>query len=242
MNDLRWGRRAFLKRACKALPVRAFWLSCLKRVSAENTPQKVPKRATGALAVRHTSAVLLNVRTMGAKGDGSTKDTLALQQALDRCVLLGGGEVVVPAGDYLTGALTIRSNTTLRLEEGASLLGSPDIADYPSPRCGGKAAGSKDMARSSLHKTRRTSSLPARARSLPAPRSKAASAMQMVPRWCTRVLPRERGLPTLMGPRTWQDRTSCAIPPCWSSLAARTCLLKMCLRRATTCGPPSGLL
>lgn len=68
---------------------------------------------------------------MGAVGDGSTKDTLALQQALDRCVLLGGGEVLVPAGSYLTGALVLRSNTTLRLEEGASLLGSPDIAEYP---------------------------------------------------------------------------------------------------------------
>ncbi len=45
--------------------------------------------------------------------------------------MLGGGEVVVPAGDYLTGALVLRSNVLLRIEDGASLLGSGDMADYP---------------------------------------------------------------------------------------------------------------
>ena len=64
-------------------------------------------------------------------GDGTTKDTAAIQQALDRCSVLGGGEVLVPAGQYLTGALVLRSNTTLRLGENADLMGSPDLADYP---------------------------------------------------------------------------------------------------------------
>jgi polygalacturonase len=73
----------------------------------------------------------LNVRDFGAKGDGETKDTAALQQAIDRCSVLGGGEVVVPAGNYLTGALALRSHTILRLEKEASIIGSPDLADYP---------------------------------------------------------------------------------------------------------------
>jgi polygalacturonase len=60
-----------------------------------------------------------------------TKDTAAFQQALDRCSVLGGGEVVVPAGNYLTGALALRSKTVLRLEKDAAILGSPDFADYP---------------------------------------------------------------------------------------------------------------
>ena len=38
---------------------------------------------------------------------------------------------MVPAGDYATGALVLRSNVMLRIEEGASLLGSGDMADYP---------------------------------------------------------------------------------------------------------------
>jgi polygalacturonase len=71
------------------------------------------------------------VRDFGAVGDGKTKDTLALQQAIDRCAVLGGGEVVVPAGGYATGALELRSHVVLRIEDGASLLGSGEMNDYP---------------------------------------------------------------------------------------------------------------
>jgi polygalacturonase len=73
----------------------------------------------------------LNVRDFGASGDGVTKDTAALQLALDRCWVLGGGEVLLPAGNYLTGAIAIRSNTILRLAKDATISGSPDFADYP---------------------------------------------------------------------------------------------------------------
>jgi polygalacturonase len=73
----------------------------------------------------------IDPRELGAKGDGVTKDTQAIQQALDRCAVLGGGEVVVSPGTYLIGAIRIGSRTTLRLAEGATLQGSPDKADYP---------------------------------------------------------------------------------------------------------------
>lgn len=73
----------------------------------------------------------LDPRSFGAKGDGATKDTAALQRALDRCAVLGGGTVLVSGGRYLTGALRMGSNTVLRIDEGAALLGSPDLADYP---------------------------------------------------------------------------------------------------------------
>jgi polygalacturonase len=73
----------------------------------------------------------LNVRDFGAKGDGQTKDTVAVQKALDTCTSAGGGTVIVPSGNYLLGSVVIGSNTTLQLERGANLSGSPDIADYP---------------------------------------------------------------------------------------------------------------
>ena len=76
-------------------------------------------------------SLTLNVRDFGARGDGTTKDTAAIQQALDRCSVLGGGTVLVPSGGYLTGAVALRSNTLLRLEKDAAILGSPDPADYP---------------------------------------------------------------------------------------------------------------
>ncbi len=74
--------------------------------------------------------VTLNVRDFGAKADGLTKDTAAFQEALDRCAVLGG-EVLVPAGNYRTGAIALRSNTLLRLEKDAIISGTPDFADYP---------------------------------------------------------------------------------------------------------------
>jgi polygalacturonase len=79
-----------------------------------------------------TGPARLNVRDdpFAAKGDGTRKDTLAFQTALDRCGVLGGGEVLVPAGQYLIGSIQLRTNTLLRLSEGAVLMGSPDMADY----------------------------------------------------------------------------------------------------------------
>ncbi len=83
---------------------------------------------TGCSTLR---AVPYSTTPVGAIGDGKTKNTDALQLALNRCAAMSGGEVVVPAGDFLTGSLTIGSNTTLRLSKGATLIGSPDPNDYP---------------------------------------------------------------------------------------------------------------
>jgi polygalacturonase len=73
----------------------------------------------------------LNVLDFGAKGDGVTKNTAALQKALDACGENGGGTVLVPEGVFLTGSLRLSANTTLLLTPRTDLLGSPDIADYP---------------------------------------------------------------------------------------------------------------
>ena len=77
------------------------------------------------------SGLTLNVRDFGATGDGTTKDTLSIQQVIDRCWVLGGGEVIVPAGNYLIGAIALRSNTLIRLDKDATLMGTPDFSDYP---------------------------------------------------------------------------------------------------------------
>jgi len=70
-------------------------------------------------------------RGLGAKGDGKTKDTAALQGAIDACAAQGGGTVNLIAGTYVSAPLVLKSNVTLRLEKGATILGSPDHGDYP---------------------------------------------------------------------------------------------------------------
>lgn len=73
-----------------------------------------------------------DITKYGAKGDGTTKDTAAVQKAIDECTAgKGGGTVEVPSGTFVIAPITLKSNMTLHLAKGATLLGSPDISDYP---------------------------------------------------------------------------------------------------------------
>jgi polygalacturonase len=72
-----------------------------------------------------------DVRAVGAKGDGTTKDTVAVQKAIDECAGAGGGTVKVTAGTYLIGPIVLKSDIVLDLESGATLLGSQERKDYP---------------------------------------------------------------------------------------------------------------
>jgi len=67
----------------------------------------------------------------GAVGDGKTLCTQAIQKAIDACAAAGGGRVSLPAGTFLSGTIYLKSRVTLALEEGCTLLGSPNLADYP---------------------------------------------------------------------------------------------------------------
>jgi exo-poly-alpha-galacturonosidase len=67
-----------------------------------------------------------------AVADGTTLNTAAIQAAIDACP--PGGKVLVPAGRFKTGALFLKSNMTLEIAEGATLLGSENAADYPLER------------------------------------------------------------------------------------------------------------
>lgn len=72
-----------------------------------------------------------NVNKYGAKGDGVTLDTQALQDTIEAAARAGGGTVWIEAGNYVTGSLLMRDNVALWLEPGATLLGSENPADYP---------------------------------------------------------------------------------------------------------------
>jgi len=71
-----------------------------------------------------------NIRDFGAKGDGTTLDTAAVQAAIDACSKDQGGTVLAPAGVFLIGMVELKSNVTLHVAAGAKLLGTADGKQY----------------------------------------------------------------------------------------------------------------
>jgi polygalacturonase len=84
------------------------------------------------LAAPMFAAKVCDVRKYGAKGDGTTKDTKAIQAAIDDCARQKkGGTVTLNGGTFLSAPIVLKSNTSLNLAGGATLLGSKDFDDYP---------------------------------------------------------------------------------------------------------------
>ncbi|HTD93079.1 MAG TPA: glycosyl hydrolase family 28 protein, partial [Chitinophagaceae bacterium] len=75
-------------------------------------------------------ARVYNIRDFGAVGDGKTLNTVAIQKAIDACYNAKGGTVLIPAGDFLSGTLELKSEVTIHLSAGGKLLGSPRREDY----------------------------------------------------------------------------------------------------------------
>jgi polygalacturonase len=83
-----------------------------------------------ALHTAGACAADIDAVAYGAKGDGTTMNTAAIQRAIDAAAK-EGGTVVFPAGTYLTGSIFVKSGVTLKLDKGVTLRGSQRIEDYP---------------------------------------------------------------------------------------------------------------
>ena len=70
------------------------------------------------------------ITDFGAVGDGKTVNTEAIAKALDHLKTAGGGELVIPKGEFISGKIILIDNLTIRLEDGAVLKASPDIKDH----------------------------------------------------------------------------------------------------------------
>jgi polygalacturonase len=84
-----------------------------------------------ALARPASAAAACDPAQYGARADGVTKDTMAIQRAIDTCAAQGGGTVTLSHGIYVSAPIVLKSNIVLDIAAGATLLGSPDHGDYP---------------------------------------------------------------------------------------------------------------
>lgn len=91
-------------------------------------------------------APIFNPRSFGATGDGKKLDTQAFNAAIDACHAGGGGLVYASPGIYLCGTIILKSNVTLYLEAGCTVLGSTNTADFSNePGPGGGDANQKHL-------------------------------------------------------------------------------------------------
>jgi polygalacturonase len=77
------------------------------------------------------AATVCDARAYGAKADGTTMDTNAIQAAIDACAKKGGGKVRLDGGTFLSGPIVLKSNIDLEIAKGTTLQGSSKHEDYP---------------------------------------------------------------------------------------------------------------
>ncbi|MEP6673785.1 MAG: glycoside hydrolase family 28 protein [Ferruginibacter sp.] len=82
-----------------------------------------------------------SITDYAAVNDGKTLNTAAFAKAIDVCNKAGGGKVVVPAGNWLTGPIELKSNVNLHLEKDAMILFTKDHSQYPMIKVGGSTNG-----------------------------------------------------------------------------------------------------
>jgi hypothetical protein len=100
-----------------------------------NSVEKTLKPLMDAVAaedIAYKNTRIFEVAAYGAVADGTTKNTQAIQKAIDACSAAGGGRVHFAKGDYLTGMIFLKAGAVLDLDAGARILGSTSLADYPS--------------------------------------------------------------------------------------------------------------
>jgi polygalacturonase len=76
----------------------------------------------GLLLCTQVQAKFYDIREFGAVGDGTTLDTDAINKAIEAAAAAGGGTVYFPAGTYASFSIRLKSNISLYLDHGATLL------------------------------------------------------------------------------------------------------------------------
>lgn len=122
-------RRAFIHRAGAA----AALSFCGNTFASGSSAEAWQRAADIARNIRPPviPARVFDIRKFGAVPDGTTLNTGAIARAIEACAQAGGGRVVVPAGTFLTGAIHLKSNVNLHVEEAATLRFDTNPASYP---------------------------------------------------------------------------------------------------------------
>ncbi|MBE0534133.1 MAG: glycoside hydrolase family 28 protein [Phycisphaerae bacterium] len=94
-------------------------------------PVLVWSLVVSSVCFSHPNTGVFDPYTFGAKGDGHTNDTKAIQAAIDNCHRAGGGKVILHSGCFVSGTLYLKSRVALMVEAGAVLRASDNLDDFP---------------------------------------------------------------------------------------------------------------
>lgn len=89
-----------------------------------------PVKAPFAMPEMKRPAIPAKSITLSLPRKAGALCTSAIQKAIDRMSVKGGGTVVLPKGRWTTGRLTLKSNVCLVVDEGVELVFSGDVKDY----------------------------------------------------------------------------------------------------------------
>jgi polygalacturonase len=102
-------------------------LASLLALAAVRDNASAQRRA--AARTQPNDAAVYSVRAYGARGDGKTVDTPAVNRAIEAAAAMGGGTVHFPAGTYLCFSIRLKSNVSLHLDNGATILAADPEKD-----------------------------------------------------------------------------------------------------------------
>jgi polygalacturonase len=129
-------RRSFLKMGISASVLAGsggIWAQPRSRSDAPNSAavwDEVP-RIVARIKLPKFPSREFEITKYGAKGDNQTDNSEALHAAIAACVKAGGGRVLIPRGEFITGAIELKSNVNLHVSEGATLRFTRDTSKYP---------------------------------------------------------------------------------------------------------------
>ena len=105
--------------------------------------------------VNNPATTVYNIMDFGAKGDGKTLDSPSINKAIEEAAAKGGGTIYLPAGTFLSVSIRLKSNISLFLDQGATILAasSSDTVKYdaPEPNIWGDSLQYQDFGHSHWH-------------------------------------------------------------------------------------------
>jgi polygalacturonase len=122
-----------MKRTTMLVTLIAFIALSSVKAQAVNINKVTIKAPFGTVTVKvpdFSKCSKINITDFGAVQEDKLKTSQAIAKAIDKASKLGGGVVIIPAGEWLTEKIHFKSNVNLHLDKGAVLLFSDDPNDY----------------------------------------------------------------------------------------------------------------